>query len=233
MAKARRTVAKEDQRREHDGEAIGFIEGVMVRSHPTCRAAITRHLSAQSRVREAAEGKIISVGRPDHRRGLTWPKTSSPSPAATAPSAHERRQPVQGPHQANFEPTEDEKTRRQELAGSRHQRPRTPTLQDLARDLEQLRKYERGEQTMTTARSRAHEHGLRDHRGADARALRQEPDHRRHAHRRGAREQSWARSSASARPPRRSCARCWSRRAAQEAREGEHPRDLRARASAC
>lgn len=27
-------VAKEDQRPEHDGEAIGFVEGVMVRSHP-------------------------------------------------------------------------------------------------------------------------------------------------------------------------------------------------------
>lgn len=27
-------VAKEDQRPEHDGDAIGFIEGVMVRSHP-------------------------------------------------------------------------------------------------------------------------------------------------------------------------------------------------------
>jgi len=27
-------VAKEDQRPEHDGQAIGFIEGVMVRSHP-------------------------------------------------------------------------------------------------------------------------------------------------------------------------------------------------------
>ncbi len=27
-------VAKQDQRPEHDGEAIGFVEGVMVRSHP-------------------------------------------------------------------------------------------------------------------------------------------------------------------------------------------------------
>lgn len=27
-------VAKEDQRPEHDGEAIGVIEGVVVRSHP-------------------------------------------------------------------------------------------------------------------------------------------------------------------------------------------------------
>lgn len=27
-------VAKEDQRPEHDGAAIGFVEGVMIRSHP-------------------------------------------------------------------------------------------------------------------------------------------------------------------------------------------------------
>jgi hypothetical protein len=34
LAGSEHEVLKADQRPEHDGEAIGFIEGVMVRSHP-------------------------------------------------------------------------------------------------------------------------------------------------------------------------------------------------------
>jgi len=39
-------VAKEDQVPEHDGEAIGFIEGVMVRSHPDVPRGKARFLYA-------------------------------------------------------------------------------------------------------------------------------------------------------------------------------------------
>lgn len=34
LAGSTQQVAKDDQRADHDGEAIGMIEGVMVRSHP-------------------------------------------------------------------------------------------------------------------------------------------------------------------------------------------------------
>jgi hypothetical protein len=51
--------AMEDQRPEHDGKAIGFIEGVMVRSHPDvprgkARLVSSRPRSATSRTSSAA-----------------------------------------------------------------------------------------------------------------------------------------------------------------------------------
>lgn len=56
-------VAKEDQRPDHDGEAIGFIEGVMVRSHPDVPRGKARFVyppvKAEVRERLGGEGKII------------------------------------------------------------------------------------------------------------------------------------------------------------------------------
>jgi hypothetical protein len=59
-------VAKDDQRPEHDGKAIGFIEGVMVARIRTCRAA--RRASSSAR-----EGDVEQQARrrgQDHRGGV-------------------------------------------------------------------------------------------------------------------------------------------------------------------
>lgn len=57
-------VSKEDQRPEHDGDAVGFIEGVMVRSHPDVPVGKARFIYPP--VLEGAQplpaGKIISLG---------------------------------------------------------------------------------------------------------------------------------------------------------------------------
>ncbi len=59
-------VAKDDQRPEHDGECIGYVEGVMVRSHPDVPRGKARFLFA-AEVRNVeqklgGEGLIISLG---------------------------------------------------------------------------------------------------------------------------------------------------------------------------
>ena len=46
LAGSAHEVAKDDQRPEHDGEAIGIIEGVMVRSHPDVPRGKARFLFA-------------------------------------------------------------------------------------------------------------------------------------------------------------------------------------------
>lgn len=53
-------VAKQDQRPEHDGEAIGFIEGVMVRSHPDVPRGKARFLYGTEKVQRApSDAKIL------------------------------------------------------------------------------------------------------------------------------------------------------------------------------
>lgn len=56
-------VAKEDQRPEHDGDAIGFIEGVMVRSHPDVPRGKARFIYSpvvrKVEQKLGGEGKII------------------------------------------------------------------------------------------------------------------------------------------------------------------------------
>lgn len=56
-------VAKQDQRPEHDGEAIGFVEGVMVSSHPEVPRGRARLIYPPVRAkvenRLGGEGKII------------------------------------------------------------------------------------------------------------------------------------------------------------------------------
>jgi hypothetical protein len=57
-------VAKEDQRPEHDGQAIGFIEGVMVRSHPDVPRGKARLIypPMHEQAKPLPSGKIISLG---------------------------------------------------------------------------------------------------------------------------------------------------------------------------
>ena len=58
------TVAKEDQRPEHDGEAVGFVEGVMVRSHPDVPRGKARFIypPVVDQSKPLPSGKIISLG---------------------------------------------------------------------------------------------------------------------------------------------------------------------------
>jgi hypothetical protein len=57
-------VAKEDQRPEHDGQAIGFIQGVMVRSHPDVPRGRARLIypAVREQAKPLPSGKIISLG---------------------------------------------------------------------------------------------------------------------------------------------------------------------------
>lgn len=57
-------VAKEDQRPEHDGAAIGFINGVMIRSHPDVPRGRARLCYPPVREGEKPlpSGKVISLG---------------------------------------------------------------------------------------------------------------------------------------------------------------------------
>jgi hypothetical protein len=56
-------VAKEDQRPEHDGQAIGVIEGVMVRSHPDVPRGKARLIYPPvADTKPLPSGKIISLG---------------------------------------------------------------------------------------------------------------------------------------------------------------------------
>ena len=57
-------VAKEDQRPEHDYDAVGFIEGVMFRSHPDVPRGKARFLypPVVEKDKPLPSGKIISIG---------------------------------------------------------------------------------------------------------------------------------------------------------------------------
>lgn len=57
-------VSKEDQRPEHDGAAMGFIEGVMVSSHPDVARSKARLVYPPVREddKPLPSGKIISIG---------------------------------------------------------------------------------------------------------------------------------------------------------------------------
>lgn len=59
-------VAKKDQAPEHDGEAIGFIEGVMVRSHPDVPRGRARFIypPVVEDAKPLPSGKVISLGAP-------------------------------------------------------------------------------------------------------------------------------------------------------------------------
>jgi hypothetical protein len=63
LAGSETEVAKQDQRPEHDGDAIGFVEGVMVRSHPDVPRGKARLLFSTEvhhvENRLGGEGKII------------------------------------------------------------------------------------------------------------------------------------------------------------------------------
>jgi len=63
LAGSAHEVAKQDQRPDHDGEAIGMIEGVMVRSHPDVPRGKARFIyppvKAQVSDRLGGEGKIM------------------------------------------------------------------------------------------------------------------------------------------------------------------------------
>jgi len=67
LAGSTQEVAKADQRPEHDGEAIGMIEGVMVRSHPDVPRGKARFIyppvKADVSDRLGGEGKIIVGAR--------------------------------------------------------------------------------------------------------------------------------------------------------------------------
>lgn len=56
-------VNKPDQRPEHDGEAVGFIEGIMVRSHPDVPRGKARFLypAVIDKSKPLPSGKIISL----------------------------------------------------------------------------------------------------------------------------------------------------------------------------
>lgn len=64
LAHSSAEVSKEDQRPEHDGQCVGFIAGVMIRSHPDVPRGKARFIYPP--VREEAKplpsGKIISLG---------------------------------------------------------------------------------------------------------------------------------------------------------------------------
>lgn len=57
-------VSKEDQRPEHDFEAVGFIEGVMFRSHPEVPRGKARFIypPVVDKAKPLPSGKIISIG---------------------------------------------------------------------------------------------------------------------------------------------------------------------------
>lgn len=57
-------VGKDDQRPEHDGQAVGFIEGVMVRSHPDVPRGKARFIypPVVDQAKPLPSGKIISLG---------------------------------------------------------------------------------------------------------------------------------------------------------------------------
>lgn len=57
-------VAKADQAPDHDGQAIGFVEGVMVRSHPDVPRGRARFIypPVVEGAKPLPSGKIISLG---------------------------------------------------------------------------------------------------------------------------------------------------------------------------
>lgn len=57
-------VAKEDQAADHDGQCIGFIDGVMVRSHPDVPRGKARFIypPVVEQAKPLPSGKIISLG---------------------------------------------------------------------------------------------------------------------------------------------------------------------------
>jgi hypothetical protein len=57
-------VAKADQAPEHDGACVGFIQGVMVRSHPDVPRGKARLIypPVRAEAKPLPSGKIISVG---------------------------------------------------------------------------------------------------------------------------------------------------------------------------
>lgn len=63
LAGSTQEVAKADQREDHDGEAIGMIEGVMVRSHPDVPRGKARFIyppvHAEVSQKLGGEGRIV------------------------------------------------------------------------------------------------------------------------------------------------------------------------------
>jgi hypothetical protein len=63
LAGSQHEVGKVDQRPDHDGDAVGFIEGVMVRSHPEVPRGKARFIyppvRAEVRSKLGGEGQII------------------------------------------------------------------------------------------------------------------------------------------------------------------------------
>lgn len=57
-------VAKEDQREQHDHDAVGFIEGVMFRSHPDVARGKAHFIypPVVQKEKPLPSGKIISLG---------------------------------------------------------------------------------------------------------------------------------------------------------------------------
>lgn len=64
LGASKEEVAKEDQRQEHDHDAIGFIEGVMFRSHPDVPRGKARFIYPPviETDKPLPSGKIISLG---------------------------------------------------------------------------------------------------------------------------------------------------------------------------
>lgn len=62
MGGATETVAKEDQRPEHDGHAIAVIEGVLITSHPDVGRGKAALLFGPHQKPKPGTGKIISLG---------------------------------------------------------------------------------------------------------------------------------------------------------------------------
>lgn len=64
LAGSTQEVGKDDQRPEHDGDAVGFIEGVMVRSHPDVPRGKARFIypPVAEQAKPLPSGKIISLG---------------------------------------------------------------------------------------------------------------------------------------------------------------------------
>jgi hypothetical protein len=64
LGNSRDPVAKEDQRPEHDGECIGFLEGVMIRSHPDVPKGKARFIYPPvfEQAKPLPSGKVFSLG---------------------------------------------------------------------------------------------------------------------------------------------------------------------------
>lgn len=64
LAGSTEAVSKADQAPDHDGQAIGFVEGVMVRSHPDVPRGRARFIypPVVEGAKPLPSGKIISLG---------------------------------------------------------------------------------------------------------------------------------------------------------------------------